>query len=179
MENKKLYLAYGSNLNINQMVKRCPESAIYCSGELKNYSLKFAGSISNAYATIKKSEGESVPCGIWEITENDEKSLDTYEGYPNFYTKETVNICVDDKEITVMTYIMSPNFKVGLPSEGYEQTIREGYEDFGLDIKKFEKSLKENLREVSKKMLQEDRIMQEKIQYEEAKNNISFKNIKF
>ena len=40
-----------------------------------------------------------------------------------------------------MVYIMSEDAKPGRPSDTYIQTIREGYEDFGLDLSVFEASL--------------------------------------
>lgn len=168
MKNKKLYLAYGSNLNINQMIRRCPDAKVYGSGELKDYSLKFAGNIENAYTTIEKNNGENVPCGVWEITQDDEKRLDKYEGYPKFYTKELVDICIDNKELNMMVYVMNPKFEIGIPSEEYIKTIRDGYEDFGLDAEIFDKALMKNMQKVSERLLKDEDLQGE---YEEDLQN--------
>jgi len=40
---KKLYVAYGSNLNKNQMRYRCPTAKFYGIGELQGYELQFKG----------------------------------------------------------------------------------------------------------------------------------------
>lgn len=36
---KKLYIAYGSNLNLNQMKYRCPTAKLLGVGVVKNYEL--------------------------------------------------------------------------------------------------------------------------------------------
>ena len=81
---KRLNIAYGSNLCIEQMAQRCPTAKIYGKGLLEGYKLAFQGRPNNAYATIVKSVGDEVPVIVWEIEPRDEKALDMYEGYPNF-----------------------------------------------------------------------------------------------
>ena len=41
---KKFYLAYGSNLNVEQMQFRCPDARIVGTAEIPNYQLLFKGS---------------------------------------------------------------------------------------------------------------------------------------
>ena len=41
---KRLYVAYGSNLNISQMAYRCPTAKLYGTGVIENYALQFKGS---------------------------------------------------------------------------------------------------------------------------------------
>ena len=55
----KLYIAYGSNLNLAQMKYRCPTAKFIGTGILENYELQFKGSLHNAHATIaQKLEGD-------------------------------------------------------------------------------------------------------------------------
>lgn len=77
---KKLYAAYGSNLNFAQMEYRCPDATAYGTAELKDHELLFRGSPTSAVATIEPKEGRSVPIMLWEISARDERSLDHYEG---------------------------------------------------------------------------------------------------
>ena len=42
---EKLYVAYGSNLNIAQMALRCPTAHIYGTGLLNNWELIYRGSM--------------------------------------------------------------------------------------------------------------------------------------
>ena len=73
----KYYLAYGSNLNIKQMAYRCPTARPVGTAVIKGYELLFKGSKTGAYLTIEKAENSSVPVAVWEVTDDDEKRLDT------------------------------------------------------------------------------------------------------
>ena len=88
----KLYVAYGSNLNKEQMSRRCPTAKFVGTGIIENYELQFKGSLHNAHATISPKEGASVPVGIWKIQKLDERRLDVYEGYPSYYFKQDIKI---------------------------------------------------------------------------------------
>ena len=76
----KLYLAYGSNLNVRQMKFRCPSAKIIGVGLIKNYQLMYKGSKTGSYLTIEKMKGSAVPVAVWEVTGFDERRLDSYEG---------------------------------------------------------------------------------------------------
>lgn len=52
----KLYVAYGSNLNLKQMAYRCPSASIYGTGQLTNWELLYRGSATNSHATIAKKQ---------------------------------------------------------------------------------------------------------------------------
>lgn len=78
---KKYYIAYGSNLNVRQMKQRCPSARIIGTANLDGWQLLFKGSQTGSYLTIEKKKGSTVPVAVWEITAEDEKALDRYEGY--------------------------------------------------------------------------------------------------
>ncbi len=40
---ERLYIAYGSNLNLPQMGRRCPTAKVVGTSEIKNYELLFRG----------------------------------------------------------------------------------------------------------------------------------------
>lgn len=65
---KRYYIAYGSNLNIRQMRRRCPSARIIGTAELHGYELLFKGSRTGSYLTIEKKEGSTVPVAAWEVT---------------------------------------------------------------------------------------------------------------
>ena len=77
---KKYYLAYGSNLNLEEMKSRCPLSKPVGAAVIPNYRLVYKGVPYRSFLTIEPCEGETVPVGIYEITEKDEARLDIYEG---------------------------------------------------------------------------------------------------
>ena len=49
---KRYYLAYGSNLNIDQMAWRCPDAVPLGTAEIPNYRILFRGSKTGSYLTI-------------------------------------------------------------------------------------------------------------------------------
>lgn len=126
---KKYYVAYGSNLHLGQMARRCPDSKVYGSGIIKNYRLVFYG-----VASIEKSKTDDCPVGVWEISERDELNLDRYEGYPNLYRKENIEVVMDNGEvIEAMVYIMNRSGQQSYPNQYYYDTILTGYHDFKLN----------------------------------------------
>ena len=81
---KRYYLAYGSNLNREQMKFRCPTAKVIGTAIIEHHELFFRGSRAGAYLTIEPSIGRKVPVAVWEVTAADEKALDRYEGFPTF-----------------------------------------------------------------------------------------------
>ena len=79
---RKFYIAYGSNLNIEQMAERCPTARVVGTTVLVDYQLVF-----RRVATIVPRPGAKVPVAIWEIDEECEEALDIYEGYSRLYRK--------------------------------------------------------------------------------------------
>ena len=119
----RLYVAYGSNLNLTQMAFRCPTAKVVGKGELKDYELLFRGGRRGAVATVEPKEGSAVPVLIWDIQKGDEESLDLYEGYPNFYDKQMIEVEMDGKTISAMVYVMTPGHSFGIPSDHYANVI--------------------------------------------------------
>ena len=79
----KLYVAYGSNLNLKQMAYRCPTATLVGTGVIENYQLQFKGMPTGAYATIAHCKGKSVPVAVWDIKPIDddvEQIMVTFEG---------------------------------------------------------------------------------------------------
>ena len=130
---RKLYVAYGSNLNLAQMAERCPTARVAGAGVMKGWRLLFRGAHAGAVATVEPFEGGSVPVLVWEITSADEAALDRYEGWPFLYRKETVEVKLEDETVQAMVYIMNEGRPLGQPSCYYYTTILEGYQDAGFD----------------------------------------------
>lgn len=134
MNNDRLYIAYGSNLNLAQMKHRCPTAEVVDTAELKNWRLWFRGGAHSAVATIERERGFSVPVLVWRIQPRDELALDRYEGWPFLYRKETLRVTVNGKRVYAMVYIMNEaGHHYGVPSADYFNTIREGYESADFD----------------------------------------------
>lgn len=140
---KTYYIAYGSNLNVNQMKRRCPNALRMGKLMLKDYELEF-----RTFLTINYKKGAQVPVGIWLVDEWDERSLDMYEGYPTFYRKEYIEIEIHNQKVKALVYIMNDVREANPPTPYYLDTCAKGYEDFDLDIKylkeAYDKSIKRN-----------------------------------
>lgn len=130
------YVAYGSNLNVEQMGIRCPSAKRVGTAIIKDYRLLFKGSLTGSYLTIEKANGYSVPVGVWRIGKEDEVALDHYEGFPNFYYKKNFMLdCSDGKRHRCMAYIMHEDRFINVPNLHYLRVCQEGYENFGFDVK--------------------------------------------
>ncbi len=136
---KKYYVAYGSNLNVRQMIMRCPNARIVGTSEIPNYELLFKGSKTGSYLTIEPKEGSSVPVGVWKVNSTDEASLDRYEGFPRFYYKAEIELPIKGiksgkiRNHTAFVYIMHESRPFGIPNRYYVETCLEGYKNFGFD----------------------------------------------
>ena len=131
---RRLYVAYGSNLNLEQMKYRCPTAKLVGTGIINGYELQFKGFPTGAFATIGQKPGASVPVGVFDIQPMDERSLDRYEGYPSHYFKKTVPVqMTNGDKVNAMVYIMNPKMQFGMPSSNYYCVVHQGYKDCGLD----------------------------------------------
>lgn len=151
----KYYIAYGSNLSVEQMEKRTPDAVIVGTGILRGWRLLF-----RQFATIQENENFDTPVLVWKISAQDEKNLDRYEGFPRFYRKKNLRVHVkslngeDLGELTAMVYIMTSRavnsrFANPLPSDYYYNILDKGYETFGFDKKILEGALIEVYENVS------------------------------
>ena len=156
MSRKKYYLAYGSNLNIAQMKHRCPNANPIGTAIIHDYALLFKGSKTGAYLTIEPQKGAYVPVGVWEVTAEDEAKLDIYEGYPTFYYKKAIRLPIkffdgkDTAERTAFVYIMHEDRPPGVPTGYYIQVCRQGYHDFGFDMRLIYEACQKSLKGVNK-----------------------------
>ena len=138
---RKLYIAYGSNLSVEQMAFRCPEAKIVGKAILKDWKLVF-----RTHADIEPCKGSTVPVLVWEINALDERNLDRYEGYPFYYIKKNLEVTLTDtdEKVSAMVYVMTKGRKASVPpTKHYYDIIAEGYDRFGFDKAVLEKALKE------------------------------------
>ena len=111
--NKKIYIAYGSNMSEVQMAQRCPDATLAETGRVNGYELLFKGSLTGCYATIEKKADAFVPVVLWRISAADERRLDAYEGFPRFYYKKTIPVETDGGTIQGLVYIMHEDRRFG------------------------------------------------------------------
>ena len=147
MAEDRLYFAYGSNINVEQMGYRCPNACVVGPVSLENYELLFRR---GGFATIMPRKGGKVHGLLWSLTPECERSLDRYEGYPRFYDKRTVTVRDGlGRELSVMVYVMDERFREPmLPSTVYYSGILEGYKWSGLPVAALKKAWEHVMQEV-------------------------------
>ena len=144
---EKYYIAYGSNLNYIQMMIRCPKAKIAGTATLEGWELLFKGSKTGSYLTVEPKEGSKVPVAIWKITEEHERALDLYEGFPNFYYKKEIEVTMNSgKKINAFAYIMHEERPAGIPTRAYLKTCKEGYDYFGFNKAYLQEAIEESKR---------------------------------
>ena len=140
----KKYIAYGSNLSVEQMAQRCPDAKMIGMAAVKDWKLVFRGC-----ATIEPAEGKVVPVLIWEISEKDERNLDRYEGWPRYYRKEDMTVAMTDldgrnpQEVTAMVYLMNDGHPIQTPWRSYYDILADGYARFGFNNFLLERAFEE------------------------------------
>ena len=122
------YVAYGSNLSVEQMARRCPQAKLIETAVLKDWRLVF-----KFHANIEPCKGAEVPVLIWEISKSDEKQLDKYENFPKYYVKKYLP--------EGMVYVMAEGYEYIAPSKSYLNIITESYKRFGFDLKILENAV--------------------------------------
>jgi gamma-glutamylcyclotransferase (GGCT)/AIG2-like uncharacterized protein YtfP len=129
-----LYFAYGSNLSIRQMARRCPAATPLHDFKLEDSKLVFRG-----VADCPRVEGSVCFGGLYRITAECEDALDRYEGvHGGFYRKDYIPLSGDFGDSHLMFYVMNST-GVFPPSRTYLETVAQGYRDFRLPME----SLKE------------------------------------
>ena len=101
-----------------QMAWRCPHALASRAFILRDWELKFY-----SHATIEPCPGAEVAGVLWTITEACESSLDSFEGFPSYYTKQT---WIQDGTQFFFYEMTDP--KSGKPSPGYVLDIQDSYD---------------------------------------------------
>lgn len=144
--NKKYYFAYGSNLSVEQMAHRCPDAKNVGTAALLGWQLLFKGC-----ATIEPNRKKNTPALLWEISEQDEKSLDRYEGFPSFYYKKDLDVEAfpldggEPVKLTAMVYIMTEKNQLAEPHPSYYKLLEDGYRAFHFPIHVLERALADSI----------------------------------
>lgn len=127
---EKLYFAYGSNMNLDQMSFRCPNAEVVGVVRVDDYRLTFCGNGGVCgVATILPEPESHVDGVLWRISVEDEKNLDFYEGYPRLYGKELITVTSGNgQKMSVMAYTMNSPYKESPapPAPHYLEGIVEG-----------------------------------------------------
>ena len=114
-----LYAAYGSNMDPEQMLLRCPHSPQRGTGWLEGWRLTFGGEDigwDGALATVVEEPGARVFVVLYEMFETDEKELDNWDGVNlGYYRKAKVRVHTLDGDVLAWLYVLN-FYEGGLPS---------------------------------------------------------------
>ena len=129
-----LYAAYGSNLDPSQMLLRAPHSPLRGTGWLDGWRLTFAGEDvgwEGALATLVEDPKHQVYVALYDITAEDEKALDEWEGVPLApRNKIRVRVQTLDGDVLAWIYVLDA-YEGGLPSARYLGMIADAAEAGG------------------------------------------------
>jgi len=141
------YFAYGSNLSLEQMQARCPDARFFSVAHLSGYRLAFGGfsqTRGGGVATIRPDHKGGRTAGVlFEMTPDDWRKLDVYEGYPSIYRREVVQVFNPAGwPIQAQVYIRN-QFDAKAPAPAYRRIIEYGYKFHCLPIPQLQLALAE------------------------------------
>jgi len=117
---RRLYFAYGSNMDAAQMACRCPEAVFLSTARLPRYRFLINA---RGVATIVRDPKSDVYGVIWSITPDDERNLDRCEGVAKgLYCKHEIEVESTEGYCSALTYIATNN-DPGRPREGYLEKV--------------------------------------------------------
>jgi gamma-glutamylcyclotransferase (GGCT)/AIG2-like uncharacterized protein YtfP len=117
-----VYAAYGSNLDPEQMLARCPHSPSRGPAWLEGWRLTFGGEDlgwEGALATVVEDAGSRVFVMLYEVPAQDESILDDIEfASTGLYDKIRVRVQALDGVVLAWLYVLA-GYEGGLPSARY------------------------------------------------------------
>lgn len=135
----KLCFAYGSNLGLEQMKKRCPGHEVVGKATLEDYRWIIN---KRGYANVVPAKGDVVEGVLSWLTEDDEIRLDMNEGVAKgSYRKEYLYVRYNGQLTVVLVYV-DPIVEEGSPKPDYIGRINKGLEDAKLSDAYVEKYIR-------------------------------------
>jgi len=129
-----LYAAYGSNMDPEQMLERCPHSPASGTGWLTDWRLSFGGEElgwDGAIAMVVPEPGESVFVALYDVSPQDFAVLDYWESADTgLYNKIRMRVSTLDGEVLAWVYLLDA-YEGGLPSARYLGLIAEAAQAAG------------------------------------------------
>ena len=127
------YFAYGSNLDLPQMKRRCPSSKLISKGSLSGYRLtfnRFSSGWGGGVADVIREPGSKVWGLVFEISDSDLERLDRYEGcykeQTSLYERWKAVIDTPDGQVCdVWVYTVVEKQKFVPPTSEYLQIIKD------------------------------------------------------
>ena len=129
-----LYAAYGSNMDPEQMLRRCPSSPHTGTGWIRGWRLTFGAEEygwEGALATLVPDDDSSVFVALYDLTDGDELALDAWEGADHgLYQKLHLRVHTLAGDVVAFVYALDA-FEGGLPSARHLGAIDDAAEAAG------------------------------------------------
>lgn len=129
-----LYAAYGSNLDPHQMADRAPHSPPAGTGWLVGWRLGFGGEDlgwEGSIATLAESPSDQVFVMLYDLTDQDEAALDSWEGADlGLYRKLRVRVQTMEGSPLAWVYVLDA-YEGGLPAARYLGIVADAAEVAG------------------------------------------------
>jgi gamma-glutamylcyclotransferase (GGCT)/AIG2-like uncharacterized protein YtfP len=125
------------NTNPAEMALRCPGAQSLGRAQLLNHSFRFA-----QHADVEVCEGSYVEGVLWNINEDNLKSLDNLEGYPYYYDRVVATVMHESRAYHALVYRMQPGHETSPPTQGYYNVVTAGYLAHRVPTDQLENSLK-------------------------------------
>lgn len=129
-----LYFAYGSNMDQEQMRKRCPGAVLLGRATLVGYRLAFtifSPARLCGCADIVSSSGDTVHGLLYRLTDADKEALDIFEGHPIHYRRVPVRVSSQSGEVDAYSYEVVSKRNDLLPSIHYLRLLQDAAARFG------------------------------------------------
>ena len=131
------YFAYGSNLDVSQMKERCPDARPVGTALLRDHALAFGGHSPNwegAPATVVPEEDSHVPGLVYELSYDEIRILDYYEGHPVRYERRRRPVIHEDGEVRkAQIYVKEVDGPFSHPPPSYLSVLKEAYQTLEFD----------------------------------------------
>lgn len=137
-----LVFAYGSNLDDEQMLRRCPSAVDLGRARLRGHRLLFSGfsrGWGGAVATVAPSPKHRVEGALYRVTLADLERLDGHEGTPWCYERLRLSVRLRgsdgraDRDVIAEVYVKADPTP-GCPSRTYLEAIARGYHRLGIKV---------------------------------------------
>jgi gamma-glutamylcyclotransferase (GGCT)/AIG2-like uncharacterized protein YtfP len=121
-----LYAAYAVSLDPRRMGERAPHSPLHSTGWLTGWRLTFGGeeiAWDGALATLVEDVTEQVYVAVYDLTAEDERSLDQWESLDlGHFHKVKVRVHVHEGDVLAWVYLLDA-YEGGLPSASYVEEV--------------------------------------------------------
>ena len=116
------YFAYGSNLCVEQMARRCPDATNPRPATLAAHDWLIN---QRGVATVERFAGTHVHGVVWDLSDRDLTTLDSAEGVPVRYRRNRLPVHTPDGPSDAWVYI-DHRVETGAPRPGYLEMIIDG-----------------------------------------------------